>query len=319
MSLHAGAASAQRQQILSRVSSLSFDSTYHPSPASKKVFSPRQYKPTSKRTTIPDSARTTNREHPDEAVNTVEGVTQKLSSTHLRHAETVKSPAAFPQPGDFIGKLGAKVVTSNSKENASMNPNTLTSGGKHSLDGTTHRDQKKRRMNLFNISDGWMLFTCTTPNDKTVIRPLSSRATSAKTKKEHKGSLGNIYDYQLDRLSMKPSERDKYSPMNHTQDEQDAESGEIAFFSPIKCRLDGEQSHEDDAEDEEFNDGTMDGDDTLLTPVEINFDEDSQVNFVGLHTAEVEIDAYSRVNDRDLVFDDDEAPIAALARNYFNE
>lgn len=321
MSLYNGAASAQRKQILSRVSSLRFDSTYNPSPASKELFSPLQYKPTSKRTTIPNSARTTHKaEHPVEAENTpttVEGVTQKLSSTHLRirHAETVKTPAAFPQPGDFIGKLGTK-VTINSKENARMNQqNTRISSGKHSLDGTSHREQKKRRMNLFNISDGWMLFSCSTPNTKNAVRPLSSRATAAKTKSEQKGSLGDIYDYQLDRLSMKPSERDKYSPMNNAQSQQEDERNEIAFFSPIKCPLDEEQIEKDSVEDDKVNDETMDEDDTLLTPVEINFDDDSQDGFAGLHTAEDENDASSGVHDHDLVFDDDDAPIAAWARN----
>lgn len=167
-----------------------------------------------------------------------------------------------------------------------------------------------------------MLFSCSTPNTRNTIRPLTGRTTVKTLRKEQKGALGDIYDYQLDRLTMKPSERDKYSPMNHTQDDkQEEDSGEVTFFSPIKCGLvETEQSKEETTNDKHEQDDTMDEEDTLLlTPVEINFDDDHQDLYLGHKTFENDNMGESTATGNDEVFDDEEAPFAALARDYFND
>jgi hypothetical protein len=327
---HTNAVSAQRQQILSRVSSLRFEPTTNdsdnaPPPqetanrGNNILFSPLRYKPTLNHSSyhatarandnVKSSSSSTEAERLTPTTVSIEGVTQKLSSTHLHRKTT---PHSFPEPGEFLGKLGARTpakVTVGKENNLS----NLT---KHSMVHNFHRDTKKRRFS--NASGGWISSYRSTPISKRLFR---GSAVGKSTTKERQ-SLGGIYDYQLDRLAMKTCDRYKLSPTKNgveeasdVLNENEERLCEIPFFSPIQCNpsigLQNEQKHDE----------CNDDDDTLLTPVEIDFDENSYHDLFAVRNVKMtdDMEESSNVDSDNAVFDDDEAPFAAFARQYFKD
>lgn len=274
----------------------------------------------------------------------VEGVTQKLSSTYLES----KTSISFPKPGIFdlhraaalrfrssnhlterdikwteymIGKLGAHTPKVSAdptfKENNSLNSTKQT---KHpmasSVDDTASilHDKKKRRTNLLSASDGWMKFNMcsTTPSTKSsCYRSPSTRSTTVSLRKEQQRSLGDIYDYQLDRLAMKPCDRDRHFPRSLSCGEDDERSEDV-FFSPIRYDLSTNQDKEQ-SEDEDESTIKHDTDNQLLTPDEINFDDVCQENLSCKEAYDNE-DTMDKASD-DIV-NDEENPFAAFARDY---
>ena len=339
MSLYTNAASAQRQLILSRVSSLRFEpsndktspSNQKASTASRNLFSPLQRRADSS-ANIPvkdgtQSVSTMSDKSEQMTPTSIEGVTAKMTSTHLYPAKTTNTPTTFPEPGKFIGRLGTRTPA---KITIDRRCKETIFSAKHSLDcsdiSAILQEKKKRRTGIFNVSDGWVLFSCSTPDKENNIRSLSSNtrhsySTAKRTsRKEKQGSLGDVYDFQLNRLAMKPCDRDKYSPSNEAKEDEDDKSSrsDLYFFSPIKCNLKDDQNEEQ--VDEEFANSNRVDDEALLTPTEINFDDDDQdILSMKRKTAnEEDTEKVSFVDDNDGIFDDEEAPFAAFARDYFN-
>eukprot|EP00956_Cyclotella_meneghiniana_P008521 scaffold11537_cov73-Cyclotella_meneghiniana.AAC.7 len=315
----------------------------------RNQFSPLHHKPQTSRVNQPTNVSSENRARSTASQMTkksVEGVTQKLSSTYLES----KTSISFPKPGEFdihraaalrftssnhsierdinrteymIGKLGAhtsKVAPySTFQEN---NPSNSTKPIKHSMASSVEgevsilRDKKKRRTNLFSTADEWMKFNAcvTTPNaSSSRYRSQSTRSTTMTSRKEKQGSLGDIYDYQLDRLAMKPRDRHRhYFPRSlSSEDDESLREDEDLFFSPIRYdRLMNQDKEQTNEKSTIKNDS-----DKLLTPVEINFDDVCEEIFSSKKTSGDE--------DMDEAFDDgfndEENPFAAFARDYLKD
>ena len=336
MSLNTNAASAQRELIRSRVSSLRFESpNNNTSPSHQKtptasgiLFSPLHRAKSLSTDTIKHETQlmsTAERVTP----TSIEVVTQKMTSTHLYPKKpTTNNPTTFPEPGKFIGKLGTRTPAKITIERRCKERNHKTSfSAKHSLDcsdiSATVKESKKRRTGIFNRSDGWVLLSSSTLDKSNTIRSVSTKTRNSystatrKSSAKTQGSLGDVYDFQLNRLAMKPCDRYQYSPSNETKDDEDDKNSRsyFCFFSPIRCHPKDERNEEPSGN--RFVDLSSLGDnETLLTPMEINFDnfyqEEKRMN-------KEEIEEVSIVNDNDGIFNDEEAPFAAFAREYFKD
>ena len=275
MSLYASATSAQRQQILSRVSSFKFDSSYAassspPPTAAATLFSPLPYKPSFKQTAKKRHKQSAGTERQTPSTS-LEGMTQTFSMTHLRP----KTPLSYRQPGECIGRLGTR----------------------RSLEETVPRDKKKRqKMQHGSTPPPWI---------KQNHRRLISGKSSSMRNDPTTTSLGDIYDYQLNRLAMKSTDRPR-SPVNDNNlrtkgKDTDNLTEMIPFFTPIRCHSFKETKKNDDSNDHPYDDNI------LLTPVEINFDEDFH------HDRVCTTETIPATKE-----DEDKAPLAAFAREFLN-
>lgn len=252
-----------------------------------------------------------------------------VSSNINQTTSFVQTLPSFPQPGGaFLGREVRSTTKHTMEYEYTQTPKKQRRSAVCLPPGTTFVYSKDTMTFLtkkthssdsnsgeFNMNEG-ALFNSTTPapiKDTSSTpctrsysrRPLPASRRTKENKRQQRMALGDIYDYQLNRLAMNPKDRHLHSPKKTldgiSEDEDDS------CFTPIAFRLSGnnatveyDESNESKSAEESTQNNSFD-DDKLLTPVDIFFGYE---------------DANRPVEESQVDVDDN--PFAEFARNYLN-